>query len=93
MTPENLIDLKQAEEDPTSVFASPQDVVRHGLLSRAQKLRILRRWKLDALEMEVAAEENMTGGETSRLDEVLAALNVLDGEAETDGTGTSKHGF
>lgn len=93
MSAELTIDLNQAEEDPAAVFAAPQDVLRQAGLSREQKLRILRRWKLDALEMEVAAEENMTGGERSRLDEVTAALNALDGDAETPGTGTTKHGF
>lgn len=87
------IDLSQAEEDPAAVFATPQDVLREAGLSREQKLRILQRWKLDALEMEVATEENMTGGERSRLDEVIAALDAMDGDAESTGTGTTKHGF
>lgn len=42
------LDLKRAQLVPSSVFASPEDVVRHSGLSAAQKLAILRRWEFDA---------------------------------------------
>jgi len=93
MTSDTAIDTQRAEEDPAAVFAAPQDVVQHGGLSRGQKLRILRRWKLDALELEVATEEDMTGGEASRLDEVITALKAVGDDSGTPGTGVTKHGF
>lgn len=93
MNGDTPIDPKQAEKDPSGTFASPQHVLRHDSLSREEKLRILRRWKLDALEMEVATEEDMAGGESSRLDEVIAALDALGDNAETAGSGATKHGF
>lgn len=42
------LDLKRAQLVPSSVFSSPEDVVRHEGLSTVQKLAILRRWEFDA---------------------------------------------
>lgn len=42
------LDLKRAQLVPTSVFSSPEEVVRHDGLSTIQKLAILRRWEFDA---------------------------------------------
>jgi hypothetical protein len=42
------LDLKRAQLVPSSVFASPDEVVGHPGLSPAQKLAILRRWEFDA---------------------------------------------
>jgi hypothetical protein len=44
------IELKRARLVPSSVFASPDQVVRSVDLSRAQKIAILRRWEFDARE-------------------------------------------
>lgn len=41
-------DLKRACLVPSSVFASPDEVVRSERLSLAQKLAVLRRWEFDA---------------------------------------------
>lgn len=42
------VDLKRACLVPSSVFASPDEVVRSNRLSLAQKLAVLRRWEFDA---------------------------------------------
>jgi hypothetical protein len=42
------LDLKRAQLVPSSVFASPEEVLQHDGLSPAQKLAILRRWEFDA---------------------------------------------
>lgn len=42
------VDLKRACLVPSSVFASPEEVVRSDRLSLAQKLAVLRRWEFDA---------------------------------------------
>jgi hypothetical protein len=42
------IELKRARLVPSSVFASPDQVVNSADLSRAQKIAILRRWEFDA---------------------------------------------
>ena len=74
------IDLKRARLDPTAVFPSPEAVVEHPRLSREQKIDILKRWKFDACQLEVAEEENMGGGEPSDLERVLQALAALGAE-------------
>jgi hypothetical protein len=67
--------LQQALLDPVSVFGKPEDVVACDTLTIEQKAEILRRWGYD--ELEVAEEENMTGGEPDILDRVVKALASL----------------
>jgi hypothetical protein len=78
------MNLKQALDDPSSVFAAPADVVRSEDVSREQKIQILRRWEYEARTLEVAQDENMMGGVVSRLAEVLDALHSL-GEQGSSG--------
>lgn len=78
MEGENMaIDLKQALLDPTSVFDCPEDVVATGAIDRDVKVEILRRWGYDALELEVAEEENMPGEEPDLLPRIVEALRSL----------------
>lgn len=51
------IDLDQALS--CRLFRRPKDVVEHSILTRAQKINILRRWVYDATEL--AAAENEDG--------------------------------
>jgi hypothetical protein len=48
MTKLNGLELKRARLVPSSMFASPEAVVRSRELSRSQKIQILRRWEFDA---------------------------------------------
>jgi hypothetical protein len=41
------IELKRARLVPSAAFASPDEVVASAVLSRAQKISILRRWEFD----------------------------------------------
>ena len=66
--------LRAALLDPAAVFGSPEEVERDALLSREDKLAILKGWEEDAHELAVAEDENMAGGEPNRLAERLAAL-------------------
>ena len=64
--------------DPTAVFRGPEDVLEGDELTREQKIEILHRWKFDALQLEVAEEENMGSEHPSDiLDRVLQALQAL----------------
>ena len=56
------VELKRARLVPSSVFASPQEVLRSLELSRAQKIAILRRWEFDArpTTAEPAARQDAT---------------------------------
>jgi len=85
------MNLKQAMDDPSSVFGAPADVVRSEDVSREQKIQILRRWEYEARTLEVAQDENMMGGATSRLAEVLDALHSL-GEEGSSGANNKQGG-
>jgi len=84
------MNLQQVLDNPSSCFASPADVVRSDEISQAEQIQILRRWEYDARLLEVAQEENMTGGTGSRLAEVLDALHSLGAEGSSGAT--SKQG-
>lgn len=70
-------------EDPERHFASPADVLSAPGLSSGDKDRILANWELDARRLAESEAENMGGGETSRLDEVVAARAQLGGSSST----------
>ncbi len=72
-------DLEAALLDPARVFAGPNEVATHPLLTADEKREILARWLWDARRIEATADEApLDGGEPSRLDEVLQALALLD---------------
>ncbi len=71
------MNIALAMQDPAGVFARPMDVCTEESLTRSQKIEVLKRWEYDARELEVAEDENMAGGPSSQLDEVLAALHRL----------------
>ena len=75
---EKRIDLRKALLNPALVFLGPEDVLKRDELTREQKIEILRRWKFDALQLQVAEEENMGSEQPSDiLDRVLQALHAL----------------
>ncbi|GIW72156.1 MAG: hypothetical protein KatS3mg102_1698 [Planctomycetota bacterium] len=89
-----MIDLEAALRDPASVFATPEEVLRHPELAREHKIEILRRWEYDAREMQVAEEENMgdPAPPSDLLERVLAALHALGAWADTERSPPTKHG-
>jgi hypothetical protein len=86
------IDVDRALLDPTSIFAGPEDVFAANALDRDTKIEILRRWGYDALELEVAEEENMTGGEPDILDRIVRALLSMGVEPDLDHRPPTKQG-
>jgi hypothetical protein len=79
-----LPDLDRAFINPASVFGSPDDVVRHPLLTIDSKREILGRWLWDEYLLDLAHAEGMPGGEPTRLDEVKAALRLVNMERSPD---------
>ncbi|MCH7567561.1 MAG: hypothetical protein IH787_07900 [Nitrospirae bacterium] len=72
------MDLRKAILNPALVFLGPEDVLEGDELTREQKIEVLRRWKFDALQLQVAEEENMGSEQPSDiLDRVLQALHAL----------------
>ena len=53
------MNIEQAMLDPTSVFASPEDIFYEQSLTRDQKINLLRRWEYDARELQVADEDHL----------------------------------
>ncbi len=79
--------------DPTTVFRGPEDVLQRDELTREQKIEILRRWGYDALELQVAEEENMGSEQPSDiLDRVLQALRALNAGPDSEHSPPTKHG-
>ena len=70
--------IARAVENPQRVFESPQDVVQDPKLSTDMKLQILKSWEQDAHQLQTSTDENMRGGEPSRLAEVRAAIDRLE---------------
>ena len=86
-----MIDVTMAMLDPTMVFKEPKDVVASNELTRNQKLEILRRWKYDAQQLEVAEEEaGMAVRRPEMFDRVVQALHMLDLERDTEHTPPTK---
>jgi hypothetical protein len=79
-----LPDLDRALVNPASVFGSPHDVVRHPLLTIDCKREILQRWAWDEYLLDLADAEGMPEGEPSLLDEVKAALRLVNRERSPD---------
>ena len=86
-----MIDVTKAMLDPTMVFKEPKDVVASDELTRNQKIEILRRWKYDAQQLEVAEEEaGMAVRRPEMFDRVVQALHMLDLERDTEHTPPTK---
>lgn len=84
----------EAKANPTRFYRRPIEVLRDRRLNRGEKLAILEAWELEARELAVASEENMTGGEPSLLEEVVQArieLGDVTDPGGDDGAPT-KHG-
>jgi len=86
------MNIRQALLDPTSVFSRPEDILRERTLTREEKIELLRRWEYDARDLEVAAEENMTGGPPSQLGAVQRALRQLKVTFDSEHVPPTKHG-
>jgi hypothetical protein len=70
--------VTEAKQNPAAMFDRPQDVLMANDLSKDEKHAILEQWKQDAMLLQTATDENMTGGEPSMIKEVAEALRALD---------------
>ncbi|ARN79823.1 hypothetical protein [Methylocystis bryophila] len=73
----NAAAIEKAMTSPSSVFDRPDEVVSSDLPT-PQKIEILRRWQFDAHALQRATDENMSGGNPPMLDEINAALTIVD---------------
>ena len=63
---------------PHTFFDEPREVVVDPALSKNQKIKALDALEQDARQLSVASAEGMTGGEPSKLHDVLDAKNSLE---------------
>jgi hypothetical protein len=74
MATATAIDMDPVLLDPHSVFKEPAEVLARTDLDGARKRQILQRWRHDALELQTAADEAMSGGEAPMMQRVNDAL-------------------
>lgn len=86
------INVKKALLDPSSVFATPAEVINASDLTREQKIEILQRWEYGARELQVAADENMGDDAGGLLSDVLTALHQLGTGANLENSPPTKQG-
>ncbi len=84
-------DFETALLNPASSFRKPEDVIARTDLRHPQKIDILCRWAYDAVELAVAEEEGMGGGEASQLGAVIEALHSITGGFDTEHSAPTKH--
>lgn len=85
--------LKKALIDPSDVYRSPGDILLDRMLSREQKINLLKRWESNILVEQVAQEEGMPGkAHLATLEHILDALKTLDAIIDTEDTPPTKAG-
>ena len=70
--------FKDALENPSLAFPSPEAVIDNTSFSNAQKREILESWEAEAIHLQESESEGFGGGERSQLDDVKRALDALD---------------
>lgn len=76
----NSTQVTKAKANPTRVYNSPMEILHDSITDEA-KLRILHSWEDEAHQLQAAADESMSGGESSRLDEIRAAIDAIENRA------------
>lgn len=64
--------------DPAGYYREPKDVLHDEALSIQQQLAVLKQWEIDAIELEVAADENMAGDGPDMLHRVREAIQEIE---------------
>ncbi|MBP9722521.1 MAG: hypothetical protein KBD64_05105 [Gammaproteobacteria bacterium] len=88
-------DLEIALANPTKLFKNPNEVIARNDFSKAEKIKILKRWEYDVRSLEVAEEENMGPASSNgkvHLDQILEALHAVDKDLKMDDNSPTKHG-
>lgn len=65
-----MADFETCMRNPAGTFGQPEDVVNRSDFSKEQKLEILKQWRYDEYETEVADQENMGADKPDRLGEI-----------------------
>ncbi len=73
----NEASVEEKKVNPSSSYKHPDEVLADQALTREEKIAVLREWHYDAIRLQESAAENMTGGESDRLQSVSNALLKL----------------
>jgi hypothetical protein len=90
--------MDEALGDVGAIYKHPEAIRDDASLSRAEKIKLLKQWEYDLRELQVAAEENMTGPGTGTgqnaelLRSVRKCLGELGGDEDLELAGAAKHG-
>lgn len=84
MSSKSKTKLDEMVQSPYRFFDGPFDVVKSSDLSRDDKLAVLGAMEQDARLLEVATEENMSGGERPRLEDILDAQRRIEGVSHNE---------
>lgn len=73
----NPASVEEKKVNPSSCYNHPDEVLVDEALTQDDKVAVLREWHYDAIRLQESAAENMTGGESDRLQSVSNALLKL----------------
>jgi hypothetical protein len=76
MTKKRLIE--DIKINPARFYRAPADVARDRRFTDEERLQILEAWERDARALSVASDEGMTGGEPTRLREVVETRTEIE---------------
>lgn len=85
------VELTKAKKNPSLYFSSPRQLLAQLNLSDADKLEILKRWEQEARELAVAQDEGMIAESEGRLDEIIAAIEILSPGYHQGASAPNKH--
>jgi hypothetical protein len=71
------LNINKAIANPSGVFGHPDKVVECDALTDSQKRDILLRWRAEAIHMQESEAEGFGGGERSRIDDIICAIEKL----------------
>lgn len=77
-----MFKLKDILKDPSDAFHDPTEVLVQARLTRDEKVQILKQWRYDLFQMQVASDENLPGDNVKvattirKIDECLRQLRA-----------------
>lgn len=74
--------LEEILRDPAAAFSDPAEVLCQGRLSRDDKARVLKQWRYDLEQLQVAADENLLGDDdqAAKMGKIDDCLKQLAGD-------------
>ena len=70
--------FEKVRANPAHYYSSPLDLVEDDSLTCEQKISILKFWESEAIHIQESEAEGFQGGETSKLDTIKQAIDLLE---------------